>query len=193
MANFEDPDLRDIAFEYTDNYFAVTNPDGSLDKKKFEQRIKEVEEYRTNHMYIPAVELIDQDQHAHSDYWLKDRITNDSEYAALQSGLVQAVNGQLMGLEAIDKAYGEEDLNSVLFRLQDDRRNAVVFAENEDLQDKISDVVRFFGVEDALMNGKSKEYVAEQKQRRKQEAPEPSKDQQERFFQTFINCLQGKI
>ena len=193
MADFEDPDFRDIAFEYTDNYFAVTNPDGSLDKKKFEQRIKEVEEYRTDHMYIPAVELIDEDQHAHSDYWLKDRITNDSEYAALQGGLVQAVNGQLMRLEEpIDQAYGEENLNSVLFRLQDDRRNAVVFAENADLQDKISDVIRFFGVEDALMNGKSKEYVTEQKQRRKQEAPEPSKDRQERFFSNVYKLFAGK-
>lgn len=193
MADAPDRELNDIAFKCQDYYFDVKNSDGSLNKEKFENRIKEIEEYRVDHMYLPAVESIDQNQKAHSDYWLRKRFMYDSEYGAVQNGLLMALTGELQLVDdEIDDAYGNENKNSIFGRLCEDRRGAAVFAESEELQEKVENAARFFAYDDDLMKGKSKEYVAEQKQIQKHEVSEPEKESRERYFSHIYKLFAGK-
>ncbi len=161
----KDPEVSGAAKQYVDTYFSVTDPDGSLNKKAFEEKIGEMEEYRLKNIYEPTSDIIRNDQGMHSDVWMYDHLNSDYRMGALQLKLQSVVSPMVtMTLsEEIEKAYPEAE-NSILATedIAKKKRQALLKEMPLEKRNEIENTLRFWGMESGIKAGKDKEYLKNQ-------------------------------
>ena len=190
----EDPDVSESARQCVDHYFAVTDPDGSLNKEAFEKKIGEIEEYKFRHVYEPAVNIIRNDNGVHSDKWMYDHLNSDYKMGVLQAGFQGIVANKLLELSGeIEEQYpGIESSVQAAEPITQAKRQELLNGESQEKKTEIDNAIRFFGMEFGIEAGKTKEYLADQKKKRKMEPTYDSYSSRQRASENVYKLFAEK-
>lgn len=180
LIDSKDKAVSNLADNCIGSVFALENPDGSLNKERFEKEFNNIETYKTEHLYKPAADFVLEDEGTHSGKWMYDKIGTETKMGVLQSGIQQAAVGRLMEFDTlIEEAY-KDNPYKVLANLQQKKREELFSNDPSIQKEKIENIIPFFMTAASFEEGRSQEYLAEQKRMRKLETPADQIEQNEK-------------
>ena len=156
-------------------YMIPLNDDGELDKELFEERIGTLEKVRMEKIAVPFGEIALQNKQEHSDKWIYDYVNSCTKEGALQgnyqSNLAFGIWSDKKLPEVVENAYPDviEDAKKIYERLQIKKRAELLEAWPEKTKKIVIEGLRYVALENGIEEGKTKEELKEQKEKRKQD------------------------
>ena len=174
-----DEKIANAAEQYIHKVCDVKGENGSFNREKFEQVFGEIEAYKMENAYKPAMNFYQENIGVHSDRWISRHLNNAFRGGALQTGIQQAVTGMMLTTNLsidISGAYGERNAIAVIEEVFRNKRSQLTSEETEERKQVLREIPNYFGSEENLEKGKSEEYLDHQKEQRKTD-PEYTKEE----------------